>query len=67
MARSPHHPGDDKRKSVTRRRAARMHQGRGHWHVEIRSTVIVCRRCRARIPRSLAPAFCPECGDGREG
>lgn len=54
----------DDEKAITRLRAARKHQGPG-WHVEVRSTVIVCRRCKAHIPRSLKPAFCPECGDGK--
>lgn len=66
MPRSPHQAGDAKGKSVTRLRAARQHQGVGHWHVEVRSIAIVCRRCEARIPRWQDPAFCPECGDGRE-
>lgn len=37
-------------KEITRKRAARQHQGDGHWHVERRSTVIICRACGERIP-----------------
>jgi hypothetical protein len=48
------------------KKAARLHQGAGHWHVHIRSTVIICRACAARIPKYLNPKFCPECGSGRE-
>jgi hypothetical protein len=37
-----------------------------HWHVRIRTNVIVCRGCGARIPKWQNPQFCPECGAGRE-
>lgn len=49
---------------ATRLRAAREHQGDRHWHVRRRSTVIVCRACGERIPRSLRPSHCPGCGAG---
>ena len=49
---------------ATRLRAAREHQGDHHWHVRRRSTVIVCRACGERIPRSLRPSHCPGCGAG---
>jgi rubrerythrin len=51
-------------KARTRVRAHRRHQGSGHWHVEIRSTVVICRACGARVPRRLNPQSCPECGTG---
>lgn len=50
--------------TATRLRAAREHQGSHHWHVRRRSTVIVCRACGERIPRSLRPSHCPGCGAG---
>jgi rubrerythrin len=51
-------------KARTRTRARCRHQGGGHWHVERRSTVIICRACGARVPRRLDPQSCPECGAG---
>jgi Zn finger protein HypA/HybF involved in hydrogenase expression len=53
-------------KDRTRIKASRMHQGSGHWHVNVRSSVIVCGECEAKIPKNLRPAFCPECGAGKE-
>jgi hypothetical protein len=47
-------------------RAGRQHRGPGHWHVRIRTKVIVCRACGASIPKWQNPQFCPECGAGRE-
>jgi Zn finger protein HypA/HybF involved in hydrogenase expression len=58
-------PERDESKARTRLKAGRMHRGQGHWHVEVRSSVIVCGECEAQIPRELRPAFCPECGAGR--
>ena len=46
-------------------RAARTHQGNGHWHVERRANVIICQNCEARIPTWMKPQFCPECEEGR--
>jgi len=34
---------DLKMREITRKRAARLHQDDGHWHVERRSTVIISR------------------------
>ena len=45
--------------------AARRHQGPYHWHVDIRSSVIVCRACQAKVPKYLKPRWCPECGSGK--
>jgi rubrerythrin len=53
-------------KDRTRTRAQKLHQGRRHWHVNARSAVIVCRACGAKVPRSLNPQFCPECGSGED-
>lgn len=58
------HQKEDER-NVTRRRAGRHHQGSGHWHVEKRSSVIICGNCQARIPRWKNPQFCPECDEGK--
>jgi len=52
-------------KQRTGYRAGRKHQGNVHWHVEHRSTVIICGECKARIPRNAKPLFCPECGEGK--
>ncbi len=52
-------------KHSTRYNAARKHLGDGHWHVRIRTSVIVCGACEAAIPKSLKPKFCPVCGAGR--
>jgi len=57
-------PREDVR-NITRNRASRRHQGLGHWHVEKRSTVIVCGNCEARIPKWKNPKYCPECGAGK--
>jgi hypothetical protein len=48
-------------------KASRLHLGQHHWHVEIRSTVIICRACDAKIPRNLKPKWCPACGAGKVG
>jgi rubrerythrin len=57
--------GDRQReKARTRDRAQRGHRGGGHWHVTVRSSVVICRACGARVPRFLKPVVCPECGDG---
>jgi rubrerythrin len=53
-------------KARSRLRAERRHQGPGHWHVDIRSTVIVCRACGAKVPKYLSPRFCPACDSGRD-
>ena len=55
---------EDERRS-TRVRAGREHQGKGHWHVERRSTVIICGACEARIPIWKKPQYCPDCGTGK--
>lgn len=52
-------------RNITRRRASRIHQGPGHWHVEKRSSVIICRNCKARISKWKNPKFCPECFAGK--
>jgi len=52
-------------KNKTRRRASRAHQGPNHWHVETRSTVIICGHCEAKIPVWKKPKYCPECEQGK--
>lgn len=56
---------DFETKEITRKRAARLHQGDGHWHVERRSTVIICRVCAEHIPTWKNPNHCPACLDGK--
>ena len=58
------HVDRQREKARTRNRAQRGHRGGGHWHVNVRSSVIICRACGARVHRSVKPAACPECGDG---
>ena len=55
---------EDAQKSA-RRCASRMHQGPNHWHVERRSTVIICGNCEAKIPIWKNPDYCPECEEGK--
>jgi len=55
----------EEERNITRRRASRLHQGPGHWHVEKKSSVIVCGNCKAHIPKWKNPQFCPECGKGK--
>jgi rubrerythrin len=52
-------------RNIIRKRASRMHQGLGHWHVEKRSSVIICRNCKTHIPKWKNPKYCPSCGDGK--
>ena len=45
-------------------RAERTHQGNDHWHVNKRSTVIVCKFCETKIPIWKNPKYCPNCLEG---
>ena len=56
----------EKFKSIAYSRAKRFHQGNNHWHVNKRSSVIVCKFCETKIPIWENPEFCPVCLDGRE-
>ena len=47
-------------------RARKTHQGKNHWHVNKRSTVIVCKFCEAKIPIWKNPKYCPNCLEGKE-
>jgi len=58
------HVDRQREKARARNRAQRGHWGGGHWHVTVQSSIVICRACGARVPRSLKPAVCPECGDG---
>jgi rubrerythrin len=49
----------------TRLRARRKLQGKHSWHVDIRSSVIICQACGQKIPRSQRPPHCPGCGAGK--
>ena len=42
-------------------RASRTHQGNKHWHVNKRSTVIVCKFCETKFPIWENPKYCPNC------
>ena len=55
----------DQTKHSTRQRASRTHQGPNHWHVERRSSVIICGNCGVKIPVWKNPQFCPECEEGK--
>jgi len=57
-------PREDER-DITRKRAARSHQGSGHWHVEKTTSFIICGNCEQRIPRWKNPEYCPDCGEGK--
>ena len=48
-------------------RAQKTHQGKNHWHVNKRSTIIVCRFCETKIPVWKNPEYCPNCLDGKKG
>lgn len=55
---------EDVSRDKSHRRAARDQGGPGHWHVEKRSTVLICKNCDARIPLWKKPKYCPDCGAG---
>lgn len=63
----PDHLDHEAVKNITRKRASRMHQGPGHWHVEKRSSVLICRNCQAKIPLWKKSQYCPQCLDGKDG
>jgi len=46
-------------------RAQRTHQGKNHWHVNKRTSVIVCKFCETRISIWNNPKYCPNCLDGK--
>ena len=48
------------------KRARRAHQGDNHWHVNRRSSVIVCKFCETKIPIWKNPKYCPNCLEGKE-
>lgn len=52
------------KKEISPWRASRQHYGPHHWHVEIRSSVIVCRQCKTKIAKWQRPESCPGCGAG---
>ena len=47
-------------------RAKRTHQGKNHWHVNQRSSVIICKFCETKIPIWKNPKYCPNCLEGKE-
>ena len=36
-----------------------------HWHVNKRSSVIICKFCETKIPIWENPKYCPNCLDGK--
>ena len=53
-------------KAVAYSRAKRTHQGNNHWHVNKRSSVIVCKFCETKIPIWKNSKYCPNCLNGKE-
>ena len=47
-------------------RVKRTHQGKNHWHVNQRSSVIICKFCETKIPIWKNPKYCPNCLEGKE-
>ena len=47
-------------------RAKKAHQGNNHWHVNKRSSVIVCKFCETKIPIWENPKYCPNCLEGKD-
>ena len=45
--------------------AQRSHAGDNHWHVNKRSSVIICKFCETKIPIWEKPKYCPNCLDGK--
>ena len=41
--------------------AKRSHAGDNHWHVNKRSSVIICKFCETKIPIWKNPKYCPNC------
>ena len=46
-------------------RAKRSHCGQNHWHVNKRSSVIICKKCNTKIPIWKNPQYCPVCFEGK--
>ena len=45
--------------------AKRSHAGDNHWHVNKRSSVIICKFCETKISIWENPKYCPNCLDGK--
>lgn len=45
--------------------AKRFHAGNNHWHVNKRTSVIICKFCETKIPIWENPKYCPNCLDGK--
>ena len=45
--------------------AKRTHAGNNHWHINKKSSVIVCKFCETKIPIWENPKYCPNCLDGK--
>jgi len=46
--------------------ATRTHAGNNHWHINKRTSVIVCKFCETKIPIWKNPKYCPNCLEGKE-
>ena len=46
--------------------AKRTHAGKNHWHINKRTSVIVCKFCETKIPIWKNPKYCPNCLEGKE-
>ena len=56
----------DKTRSKAYSWAKRSHAGNNHWHINKRSTVIICKFCETKIPIWKDPEYCPNCLDGQK-
>ena len=46
--------------------AKRSHAGDNHWHVNKRTSIIICKFCETKIPIWKKPKYCPNCLDGKK-
>ena len=51
----------EKMQEIAYKRARRTHQGKNHWHVNRRSSIIICKFCETKIPIWKKPKYCPNC------
>ena len=55
----------EKAKAKAYSRSKKSHQGKNNWHVNKRSSVIVCKFCETKIPMWKNPKYCPYCLEGK--
>ena len=46
--------------------ATRTHAGNNHWHINKRTSVIVCKFCETKISFWENPKYFPYCLEGKE-